>query len=85
MGLDQFDAVFVPGGHGPKIDLLDHPDAGIVMRHFHGPRSQRRCCAMADFTALGSSDSKEFVAALAAGDAAGAHAKAEGWIYAGYR
>src|SRR5580693_6975411 len=34
-GLDQYDAVFVPGGHGPMMDLLDDPDAGIVMRHFH--------------------------------------------------
>ena len=34
-GLDQYDAVFVPGGHGPMIDLLDDPNAGIVMRHFH--------------------------------------------------
>ena len=30
-------------------------------------------------------NSKEFVAALAAGDAAGAQAKAKGWIYAGYK
>ena len=28
---------------------------------------------------------KLFVAALSAGDAAGAHAKAKGWIYAGYK
>src|ERR1700677_5178608 len=34
-GLDQYDAVFVPGGHGPMIDLLDDPDAGTVLRHFH--------------------------------------------------
>src|SRR5580658_9401266 len=51
-GLDQYDAVFVPGGHGPMIDLPN---------------------------------SWEFVAALAAGDIAGAHAKAQGWIYAGYK
>ena len=25
-GLDQYDAVFVPGGHGPMMDLLDDPD-----------------------------------------------------------
>src|SRR5271154_5656942 len=31
-GLDQYDAVFVPGGHGPMIDLLDDADAGTVMR-----------------------------------------------------
>ncbi len=30
-GLDQYDAVFVPGGHGPMIDLLDDPDAGTVL------------------------------------------------------
>jgi putative intracellular protease/amidase len=54
-GLDQYDAVFVPGGHGP-ISLL---------------------------SAL--PNSKEVVAALAAGDAAGAHAMALGWIYAGYK
>src|SRR5260370_19882655 len=34
-GLDQYDAVFVPGGHGPMIDLLEDPDAGTVLRHFH--------------------------------------------------
>src|SRR5579862_5600558 len=26
-GLDQYDAVFVPGGHGPMMDLLDDPNA----------------------------------------------------------
>ncbi|MGB8976175.1 MAG: type 1 glutamine amidotransferase domain-containing protein, partial [Terriglobales bacterium] len=30
-------------------------------------------------------NSKEVVGLLAAGDAAGAHAKAQGWIYAGYK
>jgi putative intracellular protease/amidase len=34
-GLDQYDAVFVPGGHGPMMDLLDDPDAGTVLRYFH--------------------------------------------------
>ena len=67
-GLDQYDAVFVPGGHGPMIDLLDDPDAGTVMRHFHE-----------------TSKPTEVVGALAAGDAAGAHAKAQGWIYSGYK
>jgi len=27
--------LFVPGGHGPMTDLLDDPDAGTVLRHFH--------------------------------------------------
>src|SRR4029077_13466527 len=41
-GLDQYDAVFVPGGHGPMIDLLEDPDAGTVLRHFNKPTKTDR-------------------------------------------
>ncbi len=86
LGLDQFDAVFVPGGHGPMIDLLDDPDAGIVMRHFHETSKPTAVLCHGPISLLSAlPNSKEFVAALAAGDAVGAHAKAAGWIYAGYR
>jgi putative intracellular protease/amidase len=33
--LDQFDAVFVPGGHGPMVDLSDNPDAGRLLAALH--------------------------------------------------
>src|ERR1700723_3210961 len=85
-GLDQYDAVFVPGGHGPMIDLLDDPDAGIVMRHFHETSKPTAVLCHGPISLLSAlPNSKEFVAALAAGDVAGAHAKAAGWIYAGYK
>jgi putative intracellular protease/amidase len=85
-GLDQYDAVFVPGGHGPMIDLLDDPSAGIVMRHFHETSKPTAVLCHGPISLLSAlPNSKEFVAALAAGDAAGAHAKAQGWIYAGYK
>jgi putative intracellular protease/amidase len=85
-GLDQYDAVFVPGGHGPMIDLLDDPDAGIVMRHFHETSKPTAVLCHGPISLLSAlPNSKEVVAALAAGDAAGAHAKAQGWIYAGYK
>ncbi len=85
-GLDQYDAVFVPGGHGPMIDLLDDPDAGIVMRHFHETSKPTAVLCHGPISLLSAlPNSKELVAALAAGDAAGAHAKAQGWIYAGYK
>jgi steroid delta-isomerase-like uncharacterized protein len=29
--LDEFDAVFVPGGHGSMVDLSDNPDAGRLL------------------------------------------------------
>jgi putative intracellular protease/amidase len=85
-GLDQYDAVFVPGGHGPMIDLLDDPNAGIVMRHFHETSKPTAVLCHGPISLLSAlPNSKEVVAALSAGDAAGAHAKAQGWIYAGYK
>jgi putative intracellular protease/amidase len=85
-GLDQYDAVFVPGGHGPMIDLLDDPDAGTVMRHFHQTSKPTAVLCHGPISLLSASpNSKEIVAALAAGDIAGAKAKAQGWIYAGYK
>jgi putative intracellular protease/amidase len=85
-GLDQYDAVFVPGGHGPMIDLLDDPNAGIVMRHFHETSKPTAVLCHGPISLLSAlPNSWEFVAALAAGDTAEAHAKAQGWIYAGYK
>ena len=84
-GLDQYDAVFVPGGHGPMMDLLDDPDAGTVMRHFHKTAKPTAVLCHGPISLLSAlPNSTEFVAALAAGDPA-AHAKAQGWIYAGYQ
>src|SRR6202451_1177101 len=85
-GLDQYDAVFVPGGHGPMIDLLDDPNAGIVMRHFHETSKPTAVLCHGPISLLSAlPESKAFVAALAAGATAGAQAKAQGWIYAGYK
>jgi putative intracellular protease/amidase len=85
-GLDQYDAVFVPGGHGPMIDLLDDPDAGTVLRHFHETSKPTAMLCHGPISLLSAlPNSKDFVATLAAGDAAGAKAKAQGWIYSGYK
>src|SRR5580692_6792530 len=85
-GLDQYDAVFVPGGHGPMMDLLDDPDAGTVMRHFHETSKPTAVLCHGPISLLSAlPNSTEVVGALAAGDAAGAHAKAKGWIYSGYK
>ena len=34
-GLDQFDGLFVPGGHAPMIDLFQDRELGQILRHFH--------------------------------------------------
>jgi putative intracellular protease/amidase len=85
-GLDQYDAVFVPGGHGPMMDLLDDLDAGTVLRHFHQTSKPTAVLCHGGISLLAASpNSKEVVAALTAGDPAGARAKAQGWIYSGYK
>jgi putative intracellular protease/amidase len=84
--LDQYDAVFVPGGHGPMIDLLDDPDAGTVMRHFHEASKPTAVLCHGPISLLSAlPNSTEVVGALAAGDAVGARTKAQSWIYSGYK
>jgi putative intracellular protease/amidase len=86
-GLDQYDAVFVPGGHGPMIDLLDDPDAGIVMRHFHQTSKPTAVLCHGPISLLSAlPNSVEVVDLLKAGDYARAREKAaEDWIYFGYK
>jgi len=85
-GLDQYDAVFVPGGHGPMIDLLDDPDAGTVLRHFHKTSKPTAVLCHGPISLLAAlRNSTEVVDALKAGDDARAQAKAKGWIYSGYK
>ena len=68
------------------IDLLDDPDAGIVMSHFHETSKPTAVLCHGPISLLSAlPNSKEVVAALAAGDTAEAHAKAQGWIYSGYK
>jgi putative intracellular protease/amidase len=85
-GLDEYDAVFVPGGHGPMMDLLDDPDAGTVMRHFHETSKPTAVLCHGGISLLSAlPNSKQVVAALAAGETDEAQAKAQGWIYSGYK
>jgi putative intracellular protease/amidase len=67
------------------MDLLDDPDAGTVMRHFHAASKPTAVLCHGPISLLSAlPNSKEFVAALSAGDTDGARAKAREWIYAGY-
>ena len=85
-GLDQYDAVLVPGGHGPMIDLLEDPDTGTVLRHFHETSKPTAVLCHGPISLLAAlPNASEVVGALKAGDAAGARAKAQGWIYSGYK
>jgi putative intracellular protease/amidase len=57
-----------------------------VMRHFHETSKPTAVLCHGPISLLSASpNSKEVVAALSASDAAGARAKAQGWIYSGYK
>jgi putative intracellular protease/amidase len=76
----------VPGGRGPMMDLLDDPDAGTVMRHFHKTSKPTAVLCHGPISLLSAlPNSTEVGRALAAADAVGAREKAQGWIYSGYK
>jgi putative intracellular protease/amidase len=85
-GLDNFTAVYVPGGHPPMVDLMDNPDLGEILRHFHTENKLTvlLCHGPIAITAA-MPRAKEFRAALVRGDQEQAAKLASGWIYSGYR
>lgn len=85
-GLQNYVAIFTPGGQGPVVDLMQDPDMGVIVRYFHehGKPSAFLCHGpIATIAAL--PKAREFRAALIAGDKAKAAQLAKGWQYAGYK
>ncbi len=85
-GLDGYAAGFAPGGQAPIVDLMQDPDAGQILRHFH-QHSKPTALLCHGPIALASAlpRAREFRAALVAGDENKAKEWAKGWQYAGYK
>jgi len=85
-GLDGYAAVFVPGGQAPVVDLMQDPDAGEILRHFHERKKPTALLCHGPITLVSAMPhAREFRAALIAGDESKAKEWAEGWPYAGYK
>lgn len=85
-GLDAFAGVFVPGGHAPVVDLMQDPDVGMILRHFHEAAKPTALLCHGPVALIAAlPHAREFRAALVSGDHAAAARLAEGWTYAGYR
>lgn len=84
-GLDSYAGVFVPGGHAPVVDLMQDPDAGTILRHFHAAgKPTALLCHGPVAVAAALSDASAYRAALVDGNDAKAADLAKDWIYAGY-
>ncbi|WP_027579111.1 type 1 glutamine amidotransferase domain-containing protein [Bradyrhizobium sp. Ai1a-2] len=85
-GLENYAAVFVPGGQAPVVDLMQDPDVGEILRFFHAhAKLTALLCHGPIALAAAMPAAREFRAALIAGDTAKAAALAKGWQYAGYK
>ena len=85
-GLDRFAGVFFPGGHAPVVDVMQDPDAGAVLRHFHAHNKPTAAICHGPMGILASlENAPEFRAALIDGDRVKARELAKGWQYAGYQ
>jgi len=84
-GLDNYKAVFVPGGQAPMVDLMQDAKMAEILRHFHEcAKPTALLCHGPIALCAAIPKAREFRAALIAGDDAKAKEMAEGWPYAGY-
>lgn len=85
-GLDSYDGFFTPGGHPPMVDLMQDPDLGEILRHFHDKaKPTALLCHGPIAVAAAMPNARAFRAAMIDGDIAAAKTAAAGWQYAGYR
>ena len=85
-GLDKYDAVFVPGGQAPVVDLMQDENLGEILRHFHAKKKTTAFLCHGPISSVAAMPkAREFRAALIEGDTAKAKELAKGWQYAGYK
>lgn len=82
MGIDQFDAVFVPGGHAPLGDLVANDQLGAFLRHFNAEAKPTGLVCHGPVALLSAlPNAADFETQMKAGKKA---TPAKGWIYDGY-
>jgi putative intracellular protease/amidase len=84
-GLDQYKAVFVPGGPAPMIDLMASSELGKILVYFHEhQKTTILLCHGPVALASATSDPIAYQKALRSGDVDAARKIAAGWPYVGY-
>jgi len=84
-GLDQYAAIFIPGGHAPMIDLMASSELGQILRHFHdASKPTALLCHGAVALVAAVTNPQAYQQAIIAGDLPAAEAQVGSWPYAGY-
>jgi putative intracellular protease/amidase len=84
--LGQYNAIFVPGGPAPMIDLMANADLGLILGYFHQHHKTTVLLCHGPIALLAATkDPAATQAALRAGHADEARTLASQWPYAGYR
>lgn len=83
MGIENFDAMFVPGGHAPLGDLVSNKRLGGFLQHFNAESKPTGLVCHGPVALLSAlPNSAEFEAQMKAGKKA---KPAKGWVYDGYK
>lgn len=83
IGYGNFDAIYVPGGHAPMIDLLKDKKMGALLSHFNEKKKVTALVCHGPIALLSTlSNVDQFVGALEKGNSAEA---SKDWIYSGYK
>lgn len=83
MGYDQFQAVFVPGGHAPMQDLLTSKALGKLLKHFHANNKPTALVCHGPIALIATlNNATAFTDKLASTQKAIAEKQ---WIYSGYK
>lgn len=81
-GLAQYEAVFIPGGHAPLIDLANNPEVGTILTHFNAEAKPTAAICHGPIALLSAQQNPQaFQQALVQQSPA----TATNWIYAGYK
>lgn len=84
--LNEYDAVYIPGGHAPMVDLMQDKDLGKVLRHFHEKNKTTALLCHGGVALTSALDNPaEYCQAMVAGDVNQAKALAQNWIYKDYK
>lgn len=84
--LEDFNALFIPGGHAPMTDLMQDEDLGMALRYFHEQGKPTAAICHGPVALLAAlPQATAFRQTIAADDVKGAQIAAKDWIYTGYQ